>query len=202
METQITDAIAWENAKDCDLWVFDKLILSKRLGYRCGPVGVSVPEPGNYIVRPCVNILGMGRGAKYYFIEDQTDNLPVGYFWCEIFTGRHLSVDYLNGEQILSVEGIRNSAELWKFSCWQQVNDEIPLPDMFVPLIQRHRYINVEYIDGNVIEVHLRNNPDFIYGNTVAYPVWNNGEYDMSIDTTKLRYVESTDFHRKGFYID
>ena len=49
---------AWLNCHNEDLWIFDKLILAKKLGYVCGPIGVDVPEPGYYIVRPCVNIMG------------------------------------------------------------------------------------------------------------------------------------------------
>ena len=33
------DDDVWELAHEEDLWIFDKLILSKRLGYQCGPVG-------------------------------------------------------------------------------------------------------------------------------------------------------------------
>ena len=29
----------------------------------------------------------MGRGASFEYIEKETDHLPVGYFWCEIFQG-------------------------------------------------------------------------------------------------------------------
>ena len=47
-----------------DLWVLDKLILSKKLGYKCGPKGIDVPNRGRYIIRPCVNIMGMGEGSS------------------------------------------------------------------------------------------------------------------------------------------
>ena len=42
------------------IWVMDKLIVSRKLGYNCGPVGLDVPHPGFYIVRPCVNMGALG----------------------------------------------------------------------------------------------------------------------------------------------
>jgi len=85
-----SDSEAWLNINHADLWIFDKLLLSKRLGYICGPTGVDVPAPGTYIVRPCTNLLGMGIGARFVDLVDCTDHLPPGYFWCEVLQS-HLS---------------------------------------------------------------------------------------------------------------
>ena len=89
----MTDEQAWLNCHEDDLWIFDKLILSRKLGYICGPKGLEVPEPGRYIVRPAVNTSGMGEGARIQFLAKSTNHLPPGSFWCEVFTGRHLSID-------------------------------------------------------------------------------------------------------------
>jgi len=199
------ETISWRNAHLDDLWVFDKLIVSRKLGYNCGPVGLDVPMPGNYIVRPCVNIPGMGRGAEITHIEKETLSLPTGYFWCELFNGRHISVDYREGKQVLAVEGFRKSHELWRFSKWQKLDEEFSLPPIFNDLTKRYEHVNVEYIDGKVIEVHFRHNPDFVYGNTVAYPVWQDQNvFDVypEVDFSQLKYVKSPDFKRIGFYID
>jgi len=199
------EAISWKSAHNDDLWVFDKLIIAKKMGYVCGPVGVDVPHPAFYIVRPCVNIPGMGRGAKFRHLVKRTKHLPTGYFWCESFTGRHVSVDYKNGEQILAVEGFRRSGHLWQFCKWERVNDDLPLPDIFHELVRRYEYINVEYIDGKVIEVHFRYNPDFVWGNSVAYPVWEKIDVRQlypEVDFDSLTFVSSPDYKRLGFYID
>ena len=87
-ETQV-----WSIAHPEDLWVLDKLILSRHLNYTCGPVGVDVPKPAHYIIRPCVNALGLGIGTQKIFLTKSTDHLPTGYFWSEVFFGRQLSVD-------------------------------------------------------------------------------------------------------------
>lgn len=202
MEDTDVEAIAWKNARDEDLWIFDKLIVSKRLGYVCGPVGMVVPFPGEYIVRPCVNIPGMGKDASFRYIKDDTKHLPAGHFWCEVFKGRHLSIDYKDGVQVLAVEGTRKTYELWRFFKWEKVEDKIPLPSIFHSLIKKYEYINIEYINGKAIEIHLRSNPDFVYGNSVSYPVWDDDMPDKFKHIPSLKYVESPEFRRKGFYID
>ena len=93
------DDTTWENVDPNDAWALDKLVLAKKLGYNCGPAGVNVPESGEYIVRPCVNAMGLGLGARKEFLEKDTAHIKPGYFWCEMFEGRHLSVDYSFGKQ-------------------------------------------------------------------------------------------------------
>ena len=194
------DITAWQHVNDEDLWIFDKSILSRRLGYICGPTGVPVPKPNRYIVRPCINLQGMGIGAEFVDIEYDTDHLPAGHFWCEIFNGRHISVDYKYGEPILTVEGFRElDSPLWRFSKWQKVNDRLLVPDQLKFLTSRYETINIEFIDGRVIEVHLRHNPDFVHGNSIAIPVW---EDQQDVVHNGLRFIEAKDYKRLGFYID
>ena len=198
------EVLAYYNADSEDLWIFDKLIVARKMGYVCGPVGTIVPKPGEYIVRPCVNIPGMGRGAKVTHLEYDTLDHPdchPGFFWCEVFKGRHISVDYYDGIQTLTVEGTRDAnAPLWRFNKWQKVNDILPLPEIFLPLKTKYNCINIMYIDGKPIEVHLRHNPDFVHGNSIAIPVWQD-QTDI-VDMPGLKYIEALDFNRKGFWID
>jgi len=194
-----SDSEAWVNIPTNKLWVFDKLLLSKYLGYVCGPTGVNVPKPGTYIVRPCMNLLGMGIGARFVELTDTTDHLEPGSFWCEVFKGRHISVDYYKGDQILAVEGKRDSeSPLWKFKKWIKLDDKIEFPHKFFDLFDVSDYINVEYVNGKVIELHFRTNQDFRYGNTIAIPVWSDDELNIPMGYT---YVDDPDFKRKGFYI-
>jgi len=164
--------IVWQTIDPDDIWVLDKLILSRKLGYTCGPVGLDVPKPGYYIVRPCVNMLGLGLGAQRVYIEESTVNLPVGHFWCEWFAGRHLSIDYHWGKQTLAVEGFKDYDTFTHWKMWQRVEDIIPLPEILSEFATRHEYINCEYIDGKLIEVHLRRNEDFNANVNTFIPVW------------------------------
>lgn len=192
-EDRYCDEYAWKNSRDEDKWIYDKLLLSRKLGYRCGPAGVDVPQAGDYVVRPCVNLLGMGRGAYITHLGESTDHLPEGTFWCEKFEGRHLSIDYIDGDQILCVEGIRSDkAPLWKWDEWRKVDDQIPLPEICKTL--NAKYLNVEMIDGKIIEIHMRLNPD-----------WKNlGSDVIAIQPCYEKVdnmIEDADYKRIGFII-
>ena len=162
----------WASIDPDDIWVMDKLILSRKLGYVCGPVGLDVPIPGYYIVRPCVNMLGLGLGTRRVWIEKETMHLPLGYFWCEFFEGRHLSVDYNYGLQRLCVEGFKPLDTFTKWSEWKRTTDYVTRPNILLDLLKRYEWINCEFIGGNLIEVHLRHNEDFDGGINHFIPVW------------------------------
>lgn len=192
------DNEAWKQCHIDDLWIFDKLVLAKKLGYVCGPVGVDVPIPGTYVVRPITNICGMGIGAKKIHIENTTNHLPAGHFWCETFEGRHLSVDYLHYKQILCVEGVRDpDAELYHWKKWKRVSDVVPVPRIVYSLNQDYRYLNCEFIGDKLIELHLRVNPDFQNDEEILYPVW---EGEDITPPPNMVFVEAYDYKRKGFF--
>lgn len=185
-----------------DLWIYDKLILSKKLGYVCGPHGVNVPRFGKYIVRPCVNFMGMGRGAYFdRFWKVTDDKMPEGTFWCEIFKGRHISVDYKNKEQVLAVEGIKKKKDnLWRWSKWKKVEDKIPFPHVLNKLKRNYKHVNCEFIGNKLIEIHLRQNPDWMLMPKAKeiIPVFKDDIVIMPSE--KYQWVDSKDFKRLGFY--
>lgn len=197
----VKEDVAWQNCDPEDLWVFDKLILAKKLGYLAGPKGVDVPKPGLYIVRPCVNVVGMGVGADIRYLSGETDDtIPTGYFWSEIFVGRHLSIDYVDGKQTLAVQGFRSpNNPLWKWSRWKAVSDIVPLPPILKPLALKYRYMNIEMIGGRLIEAHLRLNPDWTDKDIIEMiPVFRG---DKIVVSDEYKYVENKDFLREGFYV-
>lgn len=167
-----TEDDVWQRIDPDDIWVLDKLILSRKMFYNCGPVGLDVSHPGYYIVRPCVNMMGLGLGAQKVWIEKDTCHLPVGHFWCEWFEGRHLSIDYHWGKQVLAVEGHKSSNTFTKWDHWVRVADRIKLPSILNEFIKKHEWINCEYIGGKLIEVHFRHNEDFEDNITHFIPVW------------------------------
>jgi hypothetical protein len=171
MEDTAEDHV-WRSIDPDLIWVMDKLIVSRKLGYNCGPVGLDVPHPGFYIVRPCVNMLGLGLGAKKMWLEKDTCDLPYGYFWCEWFEGRHLSVDYHYGEQRLCVEGHKSEDTLTQWDEWIRTDDIVPLPKLLHSISYPHKWINCEFIGGKLIEVHLRCNEDFNGDINHFIPVW------------------------------
>ena len=186
----------WNSIHSEDLWVYNKLFLSRVLGYTCGPVGTTVPKPDFYIVRPMVNLLGMGRFARQEWIENRTDEFHPSEFWSEIFEGEHLSVDFRNKKAELIVLGTRSQKEpYYKWNKWEKVNREVSFPDILNSLKGNYEWINCEFIGNKLIEVHFRQNPDFRYGNSVAIPVWDNEKIE------NMTFVKDSDYLRKGFYI-
>jgi len=189
----------WNRIHSEDLWVYNKLILSRVLGYTCGPVGTSVPRPNFYILRPSMNLLGMGRFARKEYIYKYTDLFHPSEFWCEVFEGDHISVDYQNQEQKLAVLGTRDEMNpLYKWDMWKKIDVKVPFPDILKKLKGDYEWINCEFIGNRLIEVHFRRNPDFRYGNSVAIPVWN-GEPTSTEEN--CHFVSDPDYHRSGFWV-
>ena len=193
------EEIAWQTTAPEDLWIFDKLILSRYLGYTCGPTGTDVPIPGYYIVRPCVNAFGLGLNAQKHYIQDTTDYLTPGHFWCEWFEGDHISVDYKWGYPHLTVQGFKSDYTFTRWDRWSKIDHCIDLPKILKPFAKKYQWINCEFIGGNLIEVHLRSNPEFEWGNKEFIPVW----ASKSINVPEgYRYIKYPDIHgRIGAYI-
>ena len=177
---QIGDTDVFEKIALDDLWCVDKLILSKKLGYVCGPAGIVPPYPGKYVVRPIMNLKMMSRGASIQYLD--SDSIPDGYFWCEVFTGRHLSFDYFRGKQVLAVEGFRNDPlRLDRFSKWTKIDETFKLPKILQDIADRYPWFNVEVIGDKVIEVHFRYNDDFAnHDATTIIPVWKDEFYSSA----------------------
>ena len=215
-----TVAQEWNRILPEHLWIYNKLFLSQRLGYTCGPMGLEVPKPGFYIVRPCMNLMGMGRHARIEWIEDITEHLHPAEFWCEVFEGDHLSVDYEYHEdrtgcypqyamehsvdfhikeQRLCVKAVRDTNDLYRFTRWEKVDVKVPYPKILTTIgLYRYGWINCEFIGGNLIEVHFRRNPDFAYDNDVCIPDWE----DQEIKTMEgYRYIKENDYLRRGFWV-
>lgn len=190
----------WREIPAQRLWPLDRLLLALSYGYVAGPAGVSVPVPGRYVVRPCVNALGMGKGAMFADLVRSTDHLPPGSFWCEIFTGRHLSVDYERGVPVLVVEGRRSDPE--RLDRWDRWNRIAEHHAPFCPpcLQAEPGRTNAEFIGDRVVEVHFRGNPDFQWGNRVAVPVWRSPG-GIGPRPAGMEFQPAPDGDRLGFWV-
>lgn len=196
-----TDAQAWDAFPHHRDW-FDKLRLSLRLGYDCGPSGVAPSESALYVVRPIYNLLGMGAGARILHIEAQDDSkVEPGYFWCEIFKGRHLSVTYRwegSWVQASCWEGHLAEGSLNRFLAWYRSPETIPANSIFDELCDVG-LINIEYVGGHAIEVHLRSSPDPDVD--AMFPIW----ADQEVPEGMVEGFDSAggwlDVPRLGFFI-
>jgi hypothetical protein len=191
----------WSNIHSSDLWIYNKLFLSRVLEYTCGPVGTTVPKPDFYIVRPSFNLLGMGRFSRKEWIEHYTDHIHPAEFWCEIFTGEHLSVDFKNQESELVVLGTKNEEDpYYKWKKWEKIDKKVEFPEILRNLMGDYEYINCEFIGNKLIEVHFRQNPDFRYNNTVAIPIWNEKDLDF-YNLDEYNFIKDSEYERIGFLI-
>lgn len=197
----ISEKEVWDTIDPDDIWLMDKLILSRKLGYICGPVGTNVPAPGWYVVRPCVNMKGLGLGTSLQWLDGTTDHLPHGYFWCELYEGRHLSIDYYHDRQVLAVEGFKDQNDFIHWNKWVKVEDKIKLPYFLQGVAYKYKFINCEFIDDKLIEVHFRHNPDFRHGGITEYiPVFSREHPDLSSEG--YTWVDDREIHgRLGAWI-
>ena len=203
MSYHLTVSDEWSSVHPEDLWVYNKLQLSQVLGYTCGPAGLEVPEPGFYIVRPSINFMGMGRYSRKEKIKRDTEHLHPGTFWCEVFEGEHLSVDFQNKEPKLIVKGIRDEEDrLYRWNHWEVVERVVEFPEVLNDIATRYEWINCEFIGGKLIEVHFRRNPDFRYNNTIAMPVWKDQKVPELNESTGMYYIEDKDYRRQGFIVN
>lgn len=171
----MNDIQAYKEYKHLRHW-YNKLWFSEQMGYDCGPASIAPERSGWYIVRPIINLSGMGVGARKIWIDsgDFTKVKP-GYFWCEWFEGRQFSVtyewqDYHNGWKGISCwEGIKEDSNLSRFSKWIKT-DHYPHIGIFFHELADIWRINVEYIEDKPIEVHLRTSPDPDYNELI--PIW------------------------------
>lgn len=182
-----------------DLWVYNKLQLSRILGYTCGPAGMKVPKSDSYIIRPSINFMGMGRLSRIETLKNSTEHLHPAEFWCEIFKGDHISVDFYKKEAKLVVKGTRNTQDpLYKWKKWEKIDKNVNFPAILENLTENYDWINCEFIGDKLIEVHFRQNPDFRYGNSEAIPVW---DEKFNKNCENYTFIEDKDYKRTGFLI-
>jgi len=176
---------------------FNKLWFSEEMGYRCGPGGVPPNESGWYIVRPIMNIRGMGLNARKVYIEkDDMRIVHPGEFWCEWFEGTQYSVDYTRSKggwiQKSCYRATRDTETLFKFKRWSRYDHRIFSLDSRFDSLLNVPEINVEFIDDRPFEVHLRTTPDPDYNEFI--PIWTGEE--KAIDIYKdlgYKFIESYD---------
>lgn len=195
----VEDSDAWIAFPQYRKW-FDKLYLAQTLGHHCGPSGLAPTKSDYYIVRPTYNLSGMGAGARIQFIEQNDAScVEPGYFWCEIFSGTHYSITYVNNKWHNCWAA--HYSDSLRISKWTRTDKRIELPTFITEL--NAPVLNVETINDKIIEIHFRHSPDPDYDELI--PVWS----DMPIEKdSSYRYIESFDnansflpFYRKGFYV-
>ena len=217
---------------DCDVYDkfpnlkkwFNKLWVSETLGYNCGPCGTAPSKKGKYVVRPIYNLSGMSVGASIKKLKpNDFTKVKAGYFWCERFEGKHYSVDYewtddtqVGGwwTPVSCYQGTNYPINLSRFAEWIKVPNHLPkLPEKHRDLwkeigYNKCRYINVEWINYNIIEVHLRKGNIYDYDQMI--PVWSSWPDGVTshYELNGYKYIkdyedadEQLDDPREGFMV-
>lgn len=183
-----------------DRHLYNKLALSRILGYTCG-TGV-IPSSGVWIVRPITNFEGMGFGATIKHYEQGT-TIPEGMFYCEVFKGRHITIDYVreNGvwTQTETFEGFNTPENLVQFSRWKRVDYKYAIPPILRAVEANH--VNIEIVGGMIIEVHLRPNPDPVMYDDF-WPIWSEDQKAPFDNYVRIADKDDeTEMGRLGFYV-
>lgn len=187
------DFQAWQSYPHMRQW-FNKLYLSARLEYDCGPGGVPPSKSGFYCVRPIYNLGGMGVGARKQWIEaGDISGVEPGYFWCEWFDGDQYSVTYnaadlFSYDQISCYKAERDVDQLFRFKRWTRCDHAFTIPftldrELMMSAVE---VINIELIGDKVIELHFRDTPDPDYDELI--PVWSDEQQVVDI-YRKLGYT-------------
>jgi hypothetical protein len=191
--------------------VFNKLWVADTLGYNCGPCGVPVQKPGLYCIRPIYNLDGMSRGVSFRYMNEGETCDP-GFFWCEYFEGRQYSIDFAIDSKdkryvCLAVEAIiEKKVKLenpHRFKSWIKLTSadySMFVYPSFLSEFNDVPVINIEYIEDKIIEIHLRENPDFKGHPYIALDVvWelDGINYDKNFIES---YVDAGIEKRLGFY--
>tara|TARA_B100000963_G_scaffold323806_1_gene308878 strand:- start:1609 stop:2466 length:858 start_codon:yes stop_codon:yes gene_type:complete len=120
-----------------------------------------IPNKFPIIVRPKVNLYGMGKDA--YFIENLYNfNISPKFFWCEVFRGDHISVDiFFNNNEIQEYIAFRGKqGKLFTFEYWEYLRN-YKISSKIKKWIYNNLnsfcgVFNMELINDNIIECHLR----------------------------------------------
>lgn len=171
------DNEAFQGLSDENRWIFNKLELSLKLGYKAGPSGVGVPEDGKYIIRPVYNLAGMSAWARVEQLKKEDTCTEPGFFWCEYIPGHTISVDYTfrKGQiyPVFAAQGFTNDHELYRYSKWVKLD---PIPDFHLPPwidnLNTCSHINIKFKGGNIVEIHGTHKNIFPKGAVEIYPVW------------------------------
>ncbi len=141
--------------------LYNKKWIAKSQNIECGS-GKTFPKKYPVIVRPQINLHGMGKGTHYVYSQNKLQSISNNDFWTEIINGNHISIDvFINKYGILGTIAFLGIPDtLFTFKYWEY------LPDFELPLsikkwIESHltKFIgvfNIEIINNKIIECHLR----------------------------------------------
>ncbi|MGH8303999.1 MAG: hypothetical protein ACRETG_00130 [Steroidobacteraceae bacterium] len=159
--TEDPDAYQWYPAHR---WVYNKLAVAESQGIACGPHGV--PPPAFPVFgKPIVNLRGMAVGTRV--LTDRTDyerHRTAGHLWMTLLEGEHVSTDaaVLQGRvrwwrHCLGSTAVQGTFEHWTIEAAGRARLEAYLGAWIGQHLATYTgMLNLETIDGRIIDAHLR----------------------------------------------
>lgn len=163
---------------DIDCWnyykkekiIYNKLWLTEEQSIPCGPIGTQ-PKDYPIIVKPIINLYGMSRSFKICYNEKEYNNYQKdGCFWTPYFSGDNYNYDIIFDKgKIVYYNVLLSKPSINGTFDYHVLNNGIKLSNKNRILLEEkfNDYsgpMNVEVIDNNIIEGHLRLNGDcYIY---------------------------------------
>ena len=160
------DIDAWKKLKDFRK-IYDKLFIAYSQNIDSGPMGL-YPKSYPIVFKPIVNLFGMSRGFKIINNTDEyNSNIKDGFFWMKYFPGKQINLDIIviNGKIKFHSALISHDNKDGTFNYHESLPD-YKITDNIRKWIKMNlnKYtgcLNLEIIDNNIIEAHLRLNGDF-----------------------------------------
>ena len=153
-------------------FIYDKLSLAQLQNLDCAPLPI-IPTIFPVIVKPIINLYGMSRGLKK--INNYEEFILIkenGYFWEKYLDGEQYNYDIVikNGKIIDSFCYYSVPLNDGTFLYHQYIKNNIPsnIVKLIEELMENYTgFMNIELIDGYIIEAHLRLNGDFFIFNEI-----------------------------------
>jgi hypothetical protein len=161
----ITDVQAYLYYPDYNR-IYNKLKLFEYQNLRAFPLPI-IPKKYPVVIKPIINLCGMGLNSKKINNYKQLKPyLNSNLFWCEYLEGSHYSWDFIikDGKILYYVvfEGIKKTFGTFKY--WKLLNvnniiNNVPknILDFINDFLDDYTgSLNIETINNNIIEAHLR----------------------------------------------
>src|SRR5580693_4591579 len=159
--TEDSDAWNWNPAHR---WVYDKLTVALSQGLDAGPHGTTPPRYPVFS-KPIVNLKGMGVDSRALnSAADYDKYYTAGHMWMTLLRGRHVSSDIavVNGEPRWWRHVTGKPAGEGTFDYWRvHAEPDAEIETKCGKWVRTHLagytgMLNLETIDGTIIEAHLR----------------------------------------------
>ena len=159
--TEDFDAYQWNPAHR---WVYNKLLIAESQGLCCAPHGVT-PAGFPVFSKPIINLRGMGASSRVIAsLADYERHETAGHFWMTLLVGEHVSSDIAieHGAAVWFRHAQGIPAGAGTFDYWiVEAARRGALEEYCGAWVARNLagytgMVNLETIDGRIIEVHLR----------------------------------------------